>query len=229
MTENTSPASTPSSDASTIQVTLPAAEFALADLFERIPDARVKCDSAVATPAAHALLAVRTTERERAIDAAFQSDPNVGSADCCGERSDGWTYRVIWEGRPRRFIQRLVAAEVTLLSMQGRSGQWNLRLLAPDREGIAQAYEIMVDLGCGAECQSISTFEGDNSNHSELPDEQREAFVAAFEAGYYTIPRDATAEEVAGEVGISHQALSERLRRGYQQLIETELIVTDED
>jgi predicted DNA binding protein len=214
-----------------MRVTLPAAEFALADLFERVPDARVECDSAVANPADQALLAVQTDERERAIDTAVRSDPSVAAADCFGERADGWTYRVKWEGRPRRLIQRLIAADVTLLSMRGWNGEWKLRLLAPDREGISQAYEIMTDLGCGADCRSITTLDGEGggSPRSELTDEQRESLVEAFEAGYYNIPRDVTAEDVADNLDISHQALSERLRRGYCQLVKTELVATEEN
>ena len=49
------------------------------------------------------------------------------------------------------------------------------------------------------------------------------ALVAAFEAGYYNIPRDVTLEELADELGISHQALSERFRRAYEGLITAEL------
>lgn len=217
-------------DASTMRVALPAAEFALADLFERVPDARVECDSAVANPADHALLTVRTDERERAIDSAVRSGPSVAAADCFGECADGWTYRVRWEGRPHRLIQRLVAADVTLLSMRGWNGEWQLRLLAPNREGISQAYDIMDELGCGAECRSITSFDGEDggSPRSGLTDDQRETLVEAFEAGYYNIPRDVTAEDVADKLGISHQALSERLRRAYPQLIKTALAVNDE-
>lgn len=219
--------SSTSTAASTARFTLPAEGFALAGLFERVPDARVECESAVANPDDHALLVVRTDGRKRDVDTALRSDPGVAAVECFGERDDGWTYRVTWEGRPRRLIQRLVAADVTLVSAQGCGGEWKFRLLAPDREGISRADDIMDDLDCGAECRSISTFDG-GSNHSRLTSEQREALVTAFEAGYYDIPRDVTTEDVATDLGISHQALSERLRRAYEHLVETELVVNDE-
>ena len=41
---------------------------------------------------------------------------------------------------------------------------------------------------------------------------QREALVAALEAGYYEIPTNATTNEIAETIGISQQALSKRLR-----------------
>lgn len=140
-------------------------------------------------------------------------------------------YRVTWKGRPRQLIEQLVAADVTLASMRGRGGEWKLRLLASDREGVSQAYEIMDNLGCEADCRSISTFDGKDggSHRCGLTDEQENALAEAFKAGYYNIPRDVTAEDVADILDISHQALSERLRRGYRHMIKTGLGVNNEE
>ena len=236
MAERTRPVRTPrtqvsSSDtaASIARFTLPATGFALAGFFERVPDARVECESAVANPADHALLVVQTDGCEDTVGTALRSDPSVGAVERFGERADSWTYRVRWEGRSRRLIRRLVAADITLVSARGGSGEWKLRLLAPNREGISRAHDIMDDLDCGDECRSISTVDDSGSDRSGLTDEQREALVKAFKIGYYNIPRDVTAEDVATELGISHQALSERFRRAYRQIVETEFIVNDEE
>jgi predicted DNA binding protein len=216
-------------DASTARFVLSAEDFALADLFERVPDARVECEAAVANPDDHALLVIKTDGREHDIDTALRSAPSVAALERFGERANGWTYRVTWTGRPRRLIHRLVAANVSLVSVQGRSGEWQLRLLASDRGGIARAHEIMENLDCEADCRSISTVDSERSNGSGLTAEQHEALVTAFEEGYYSVPRDVTADELSSDLGISHQALSERFRRAYHQLIETELIVNEEE
>jgi len=42
---------------------------------------------------------------------------------------------------------------------------------------------------------------------------QAEAVEAAFRMGYFSVPRDATASEVADRIGISKSAFLERLRR----------------
>ena len=63
----------------------------------------------------------------------------------------------------------------------------------------------------------------EDSLRPELSSDQHEALVAAFETGYYDIPRDVTLEELADQLGISHQALSERFRRAYEGLITAEL------
>lgn len=60
-------------------------------------------------------------------------------------------------------------------------------------------------------------------NRSKLTDKQREALLTAFKRGYHEIPRDTTSSDLADELGISHQALSERFRRAYRHLVESEL------
>ena len=236
MAERTQPVSAPTpqpvstaTDASTARFGLPAGEFALASLFESVPDARVEIEPAVANPDDHALLVVKTDGHNREVDAALRSDPNTAAVEHFGNRGDSWRYRVTWKGRPQRLIQQLIAADVSVVSVQGRSGEWELRLLAPDREGIAKADEIMNDLDCGADCQQILTAGNEYSTRSGLTTEQREALVTAFEKGYYNVPRDATATDVADDLDISHQALSERLRRAHRHLVETELIVSEDE
>lgn len=49
---------------------------------------------------------------------------------------------------------------------------------------------------------------------------QAEALRVAHEAGYFSVPREATASEVADELGISKSAFLERLRRGQSALLE---------
>jgi len=59
-----------------------------------------------------------------------------------------------------------------------------------------------------------------------LTDSQREALRVAYERGYFEIPRRASLEDVAGELGISASSASERLRRAQTQLIEEAVATT---
>lgn len=59
-----------------------------------------------------------------------------------------------------------------------------------------------------------------------LTDRQHEALRTAYERGYFDIPRQASLEDVAGELGITPSSLSERLRRAQTQLIEETVATT---
>lgn len=58
-----------------------------------------------------------------------------------------------------------------------------------------------------------------------LTDRQHEALRTAYEMGYFEIPRRASLEAVATELGISASSASERLRRAQTQLLE-EVVAT---
>lgn len=67
--------------------------------------------------------------------------------------------------------------------------------------------------------ESIQEMEGDPSGRYGLSEVQYRALTAAVEAGYYQVPREITMEELAAEFDVSHQALSERLRRAVDTLV----------
>ena len=233
MTERTRPVSAPTpqtpstaTDASTAWFELPAAGFALVELFEAVPDATTELEPAVANPDDHALLMVEA-DAHRAVDAALRSSPSVAAVERFGRDEHRSRYRVTWEGHARRVLRGLVAEGVTLTGLRGASGCWKLRVLAPDRGAIARAYEVLEDLGCDPNCRSITTFGGGWANPAGVTDKQHKALARAFELGYYDIPRDITIEELGADLGISHQALSERFRRAYSQLVKETFIVGD--
>ena len=54
-----------------------------------------------------------------------------------------------------------------------------------------------------------------------LTEPQREALRAAYEAGYFEIPRSASLTDVAADLGVSASSLPERLRHAQTHLAET--------
>lgn len=61
----------------------------------------------------------------------------------------------------------------------------------------------------------------------ELTECQREALLAAYEEGYFEIPRKTTMVELAELFDVSDQAVSERLRRAQSRLIRASMAVDD--
>jgi predicted DNA binding protein len=77
-------------------------------------------------------------------------------------------------------------------------------------------------VGVGLERISTLGEEGDApvAQRWNLTPAQTEAVQAALEAGYFSVPRGATASEVAEVIGISKSAFLERLRRAQGSLFE---------
>lgn len=57
---------------------------------------------------------------------------------------------------------------------------------------------------------------------------QRMTLTRADEAGYNSTPRQGSADELAAEFGVTDQAVSERLRRGVQDLVSSTVLVTEQ-
>lgn len=222
------PQSPISTNASSTRLTLSAAEFALAEIFERVSDARVMLEPAVANPDDHALVVVRTEGHGRdTLERALEADSTVAGVEAFGAYEEGWRYRVTWTGRARQVIQRLLTEDVMLLNAEGNSDRWKLRLLSPDRSALSHAYDASEEIGCTPECRSITSVDSGSepSAYTPMTAQQYETLITAFEMGYYDIPRSATSDEVANHLGITHQALSERFRRAYENLVRTEFIL----
>ena len=99
---------------------------------------------------------------------------------------------------------------------------WTVEALMPDRTVLQQfkanceANDVQFDL-----LQVSETDQLGGGRQFGLTDLQAETLFEVYERGYYSVPRDANLEDIATPLGVSHQALSERLRRGVGSLIET--------
>ena len=205
---------------------IPAEEFALHETLERLPEIEMECERVVqgGENVILPLLWVRNFDREE-FEATLESDPTVEDIECLAEFDDEALYQMKWVDRVRLLLNFITHGEATILDAFGRNDRWHVRVLYPDRDHFSQSHEFATERGLTFDIVSIRELEGEPAGRFGLSDGQYRALVLAFERGYYEVPRKAGLEEVAEELEISHQALSERLRRGTGALIEDTLII----
>lgn len=117
----------------------------------------------------------------------------------------------------------LLQSQGLLLSSQGADSQWQLNLLYPDRETLRQASECCERFGLSLTIDAIWSFGSDQRTQSGLTSVQHETLIYSCQQGYFKVPREIGLDDLAEQIGISHQALSERLRRGHNTLINATL------
>ena len=106
-----------------------------------------------------------------------------------------------------------------LLDCRFEDGLWNVRMRFPDRQAFTEYHEYLEGAGVDVTVHRLSA--SPRSNHEGvLTQSQHEALVLAHDRGFFEIPRETSLEELAAALGISEQAVSERLRRGQGRLIE---------
>ncbi len=118
--------------------------------------------------------------------------------------------------------------EATVLDAAVENTQWRFRVLFPERDALSRTYEFATDLGLTIDIRTIHRLDEARRNRYGLTDAQYETLVEALDRGYYEISRESDMDALSDTLGVSHQALSERLRRAHQSLVDEAIDVGDE-
>lgn len=131
-------------------------------------------------------------------------------------------------------LRHSVASELLSVGAETKSvtiedGEVTATVTAPHDIDVRAIVERVRSVYPGAEFVAKRTLDGpaeepDGSPWSgdvSLTDRQLTALAAAFDAGYFEWPRDATAEEVAGSLDISAATLHYHLRRAERSLVDS--------
>jgi predicted DNA binding protein len=206
--------------------TVPAEELALHHTLETLPDVEIECERIVLSgdDAVMPLLWIRDADREE-IDAALEEDPSVETEDCLSEFDDDYLYQMKWIDQVHLLLHMLTNAEASILDAYGHKDRWELRVLYPNRDHLSQTHSFAQEHGLTFDIVSFREMEGEPAGRYGLTDGQYHSLVTAAKRGYYEIPRKSGIEELADELEVSHQALSEQLRRGTGALIEDTLLI----
>jgi len=199
-------------------------DFALERVFEAYPDATVELDRVVPTDEAFLpYFWVWDADVDDVVDLVREADP-LSEVELVDEVADGGLFRAWWTRDVGGLLAATEAANLTLRKGVGSADGWLFELRADRAEDLSTFQRYLAADGVAAELVRMHELDGDaTSGRYNLTPEQREALMTAYDRGYYDVPRSITLADLAGEVDVSHQALSERLRRGHASLVERTL------
>lgn len=156
-----------------------------------------------------------------AFEAAVDADPTVDSGECYTELDDRRLYRMqITDDAEVVSYPMWVELGADQLEARWRDGWWHNRMRFPDRDALVTYREWSGDHGFDFDLHRIYGDDDSRPTDTLLTADQREALQVAQDMGYFEIPRAVSMADVADAIGISSQAVSERLRRAHQVLVE---------
>ena len=216
--------------ATIIEFELPTDEFALHKTLTACPDAVFEVERVVATNSDQVTpyVWVQATDFE-ALERAFETDPTVEAVTRLSETDEDRSYRMEWTGPIDLILHILTEQEGTITHAEGHSDCWQLTVLFPEHGALSRAHNYASENGFSLDVRAIYEMDGARRTQFDLTSSQHESLVTGFEAGYFEVPRRLSLSDLAAQEGISHQALSERLRRGTNSLIERTLTTGKED
>lgn len=216
------------------EIEVPAPEFALWHTLERHPELDFEIERVVAHDDSHVMPFIWIESPETGLDAleaALEADPSVEKVRVLDDFTDRFLLQMHWIA-DIPLVHAILDSGGTVLSAHGTSDRWVFRVLFPDRSVLSAAHDRGMEEGFTMEIRNIYQMEDNRHARFGLTEDQHETLIEAFDRGYFDVPREVTLNEFAEELGISHQALSERLRRAHYNLIKNGLVigpdVTDE-
>lgn len=202
--------------------------FALAHALAAVPEVTIEADKTAAHSTAFVMPSLWATGGDLdAFESALSSDPTVDAVVTAEPFGEYRFFHLRWADAVNERVDTIIDHEGTILDARVREQNWVLRIRFVDRSQFDAFREKVVERTGAYDLLDLTATKGPHTAESDLTPAQRDALVAAVDRGYFDIPRDATVAEVAGDLGVSEQAASERLRRGVQNLV-TGVLVTGE-
>lgn len=193
----------------------------LAPTFDHVPTVELELERSFATDPDCPVLFAWGSGPLEAFERAAADDPTVADLDVLDTFGGRRLYRIaVSEATEVVLYPRWVELGAERLEAQYVDGWWHGRMRFPDRAALTAYRNHLDDTGVDFRLKRLYDAGRPAGDDLGLTEEQRETLVLAYETGYFDIPRGTTTAGLAEELGISNQAVSERLRRGYSRLVQ---------
>lgn len=210
--------------------TVPSKAFALEQALSTVPEMTIEADrlASHSPKEVFPFLWARGGDFGRFHDALADA-PTVTDVSVAEESEDEVLYRMEWSDSYCDLIHEMVDHHAAILEANARGDEWKLRLRFSREEMLSAFQDHFREEGHRFDVQQLYHPTEPRQRAFGLTAEQHEALVTAVNEGYFAIPRTGSAEGVSDQLGISANAVSERIRRGCETLVQSGLMIPDED
>ena len=208
------------------EFTVPAEAFALYQTLQEAPETVIEIERVAATNEVLTPYFWASGGELETFETAIEHDPSVEGLTQLDEFEQATLYRANWTENIETIVYAYTQIGATILEASGHRNQWELRMRFDDRDRLEdfQTYCREMDIPFRL-TQLHELSQPRTGSQFELTPKQHEALVTTWNEDYFTSP-EVTLTDVADELDISQQSVSQRLDRGYEKLIEHTLIVT---
>lgn len=135
------------------------------------------------------------------------------------ETDDRTLYAIAWDPAGDELLSAITEHGGYLLKATGSGSQWSLQLRFPSHESLSAFDETARENGVRFQVERVyNPTPPEAGEWYGLTTAQRETLLLALREGYFAIPREITTKELGDALGVSDQAVVERLRRAVSTL-----------
>jgi len=208
-----------------LEFTIDGESFQLGQVLAPPPEMSVELERIVPTGAMVMPFVWATGDDHEAFETAVRSQAAVESFSALDQFENHGLYRLKWVDAPTDLIEAIAQAQAVVLEARG-GDEWVFRLRFPTHNSLSEFHNAIIeqDIPIHIDRTYTLTEEFDLGHRFDLTQEQREALVLAIQQGYFASPSEVSLDELAEELGITRQAVSKRIRRGNQKVLQKTLL-----
>lgn len=201
------------------EFTIPPEEFPFGHTLVHMPDVEISVDQVIPTDeSALPFFWVSGCEPDEFM-AAAEDEENVEDTTLLEEVDHVALFRAAWKPNAE-VIEGLKELDMTIVKAVGSAKHWRFEIRSEDHTVFSAFREMFENQNIPIDLTRLYNLEDVlNGDDSELTEKQRETLLTAHQAGYFKNPREITQEELAERFEVSRRSISERLRRGIDNLI----------
>lgn len=196
------------------EFTIEAEEFLLGQLVAAHPTVTVELERVV--PAARRVMPYVWGYGENldAFESHLSTDESVKRFEILDRLDGSALYKIEWEEPTEELVTGIAETDATILEAHG-ADEWRFRIRFRSHEGLSEFHTFCQDHDIQYRLTRVYALPAPSDDHPYgLTDAQYDTLTQAVGRGYFEVPRRVTFAELAAELDISEQAVSERVRRG---------------
>jgi predicted DNA binding protein len=214
-----------------LEFTVDDEQFRLGQVLAGQPDVNIELERIVPTGDAVMPFVWVDGDEYEAFEKKVRASEYVQDLIALDKVEKGTLYRITWKGNHKDLIQGITEAEGTVLQAFNGDNNWVFHIRFNDHDRLSRFHNYCTDQNIGIHIiRTYTLTERTESVHQfDLSNEQREALVLALQRGYFDTPSQVSLSDLADELGITQQAISNRIRRGNKQVLSKALLSSTTD
>lgn len=150
----------------------------------------------------------------------IQSHRAVNSISEMDVFDDRTLVRLDWDISFDQLLEGINETGAQIIRAVGMPDTWRIELRYPDHDALSDFSDHCDEVEIQLQIERVyEPTKPDAGPWYGLTEPQYQAMMLAVETGYYDIPRGCTTKELADDLGVSDQAVTERLRRAIVALV----------
>ncbi|UPW01122.1 helix-turn-helix domain-containing protein [Halorussus gelatinilyticus] len=198
------------------EFSVPTGDFALDSALDAMPEMRIEVERLATHSREWVMPFVWATGGDLDdFESAMADDETVADVETLDRFEDGALYLVEWSETVESLVDEMIDRHA-VVQEAAADDEWFFKLRFSEEQHLSSFRDHF-----GSNFELHRKYRASEPRHGEfgLTSEQRETLVVASELGYFAVPRSATVEDIAAELDISANSVSQRLRRAHDALV----------